>query len=172
MSHLSQALRRAARLATFAAALLALAPAVNAQPKPSAAAVAEAQKLITLTGAANLFTPLIAGVVEQAKLLFLQQNPALGKDLNEVAAKLRTDLTPRFSELSNEMATFYATEFTEPELKEIVTFYQSPAGKKLLERQPIVIDHSMKFAQDWANKLSEEVIGKMREEMKKKGHQL
>ena len=172
MSHLSQALRRAARLAIFAAALVALAPAVNAQPKPSAAAVAEAQKLITLTGAANLFTPLIAGVVEQAKLLFLQQNPALGKDLNEVAAKLRTDLAPRFSELSNEMAAFYATEFTEQELKEILTFYQSPAGKKLLERQPIVIDRSMKFAQDWANKLSDEVIGKMREEMKKKGHQL
>lgn len=172
MSHLSQALRRAARLAIFAAALAALAPAVNAQPKPSAAAVAEAQKLVALTGAANLFTPLIAGVVEQAKLLFLQQDPALGKDLNEVAAKLRTDLTPRFSELNNEMATFYATEFTEAELKDIVAFYQSPAGKKLLDRQPIVIDRSMKFAQDWANKLSGEVIGKMREEMKKKGHQL
>lgn len=172
MSHLSQALRRAARPAIFAAALVALAPAVNAQPKPSPAAVAEAQKLISLTGATNLFTPLIAGVIEQAKLLFLQQNPALAKDLNEVAAKLRTDLTPRFSELSNEVATFYATEFTESELKEIVAFYQSPAGKKLLERQPIVIDHSVKFAQDWANKLSDEVIGKMREEMKKKGHQL
>ena len=129
MSHLSQALRRAARPAIFAAALVALAPALNAQPKPSPAAVAEAQKLITLTGAANLFTPLIAGVVEQAKLLFLQQNPALGKDLNEVAAKLRTDLTPRFSELSNEMATFYATEFTEPELKEIVIVL-SVAGRQ------------------------------------------
>ena len=172
MSHLSQALRRAARPAIFAAALVALAPAVNAQPKPSPAAVVEAQKLISLTGATNLFTPLIAGVIEQAKLLFLQQNPALAKDLNEVAAQLRTDLTPRFSELSNEVATFYATEFTESELKEIVAFYQSPAGKKLLERQPIVIDHSVKFAQDWANKLSDEVIGKMREEMNKKGHQL
>ena len=30
----------------------------------------------------------------------------------------------------------------------------------------------MKFAQNWANKLSDEVIAKMREEMKKRGHNL
>jgi hypothetical protein len=30
----------------------------------------------------------------------------------------------------------------------------------------------MAFAQTWANKLSDEVIAKMRDEMKKKGHQL
>ena len=167
-----QVFRCAVRPALFAAVLLAFAPAANAQPKPSANAVAEAQKVIAATGAANLLTPLIAGVVEQAKLLFLQQNPMLAKDLNEVAVKLRTDLAPRFSELSNQMATFYASEFTEQELKDILVFYQSPTGKKLLERQPVVIDHSMKFAQEWANKLSDEVIGKMREEMKKKGHAL
>ena len=172
MTDVFQAFRHAARPALFAAALVVFAPAAYAQPKPSATAVAEAHKVIAATGAANLLTPLIAGVVEQAKLLFLQQNPMLAKDLNEVAAKLRTDLTPRFSELSDQMATYYASEFTEQELKDILVFYQSPAGKKLLERQPVVIDRSMKFAQEWANKLSDEVIGKIREEMKKKGHAL
>jgi hypothetical protein len=118
------------------------------------------------------FNPLVAGVIEQAKLLFLQQDPSLGKDLNEVAAKLRTDLTPRLSELFDEVAKFYATDFTEQELKDILVFYQSPTGKKLLDRQSQIVDHSMKFAQEWANKLSDEVIVKMRDEMKKKGHAL
>jgi hypothetical protein len=101
--------------------------------------------------------------------LFLQQNPALAKDLNEIANKIRTDLAPRFAELSDEMARLYATNFTEPELKAILVFYQSPAGKKLLAQQPAVVDASMKFAQDWANKLSDEVIAQMREELKKRG---
>jgi hypothetical protein len=172
MIHFFQAFQRVARPAVAVAMLIALSSAAAAQPKPSPAAIEQAQKLIAVTGATNLFDPLIGGVVEQAKLLFLQQNPALGNDLNEVAAKLRTDLAPRFSELTNEMATFYASEFTEQELKDILVFYQSPAGKKLLERQPLVIDRSMRFAQAWANKLSDEVIGKIREEMKKKGHAL
>ena len=132
--------------------------------------MAIANKLIKITGATNLFDPLIAGVIEQAKTPFLQQNPALQKDLNEIAAKLRKDLAPRFSELTNKVATLYATRFTEPELKQILTFYQSPVGQKLLQRQPQIIDNSMKFAQDWAGKLSDQVIEMMREELKKRGH--
>jgi hypothetical protein len=166
-----QAIQRAARLAAAAVVLAVFIPAAHAQ-QPSPASMAVAKQLITTTGATTVFTPLIAGVVEQAKLLFLQQNPGLAKDLNEVAAKLRTDLQPRFSELNDEVAKLYASNFTEQELKDILTFYQSPAGKKMLTVQPKVIDSSMAFAQTWANKLSDEVIGKMRDEMKKRGHAL
>jgi uncharacterized protein len=166
-----QAIQRAARLAAAAVALAAITPAAQAQ-QPPAASMAVAKQLIATTGATTVFNPLIAGVVEQAKLLYLQQNPGLAKDLNEVAAKLRTDLQPRFSELSDEVAKLYATNFSEQELKDILAFYQSPAGKKMLTVQPKVIDSSMAFAQNWANKLSDEVIAKMREEMKKRGHAL
>jgi hypothetical protein len=171
--HFLQATHRAARLATVAVALFVASPAVYAQQhKPSAAAMATAKQLITVTGATSLFNPLIAGVVEQAKILFLQQDPSMSKDLNEVAAKMRTDLQPRFSELTNEVARLYATHFTEQELKNILVFYKSPTGQKLLAEQPVVVDTSMKFAQSWANKLSDEVIAKMRAELKKKGHAL
>jgi len=166
-----QAVQRVARAAAFAGALAAFVPVAHAQ-QPSAASMQLAKQLITATGATSVFNPLIAGVVEQAKLLFLQQDPSLAKDLNEVAAKMRTDLQPRFAELNDEVAKLYATNFTEQELKDILTFYQSPAGKKLLVTQPKVIDSSMAFAQTWANKLSDEVIAKMRDEMKKKGHAL
>ena len=160
---------RAARLATVVLALAAV-PAAYAQPKPSPGSVAAAKELIAVTGATQLFNPLIAGVVEQAKVLYLQQNPDLAKDLNDIAAKMRTDLQPRFSELTDEVAKLYATSFTEQELKDIVVFYKSPAGQKLLQAQPAVIDKSMRFAQNWANKLSDEVVAKMRVELKKKGH--
>ena len=168
-----QALQRAARPAAFAVALAALGPAAHAQTKhPSAAAIATAKELITVTRATTVFNPLIAGVVEQAKLLYLQQNPDLAKDLNEVAAHIRTELQPRFGEITNEVALLYAQNFTEQELKQILAFYKTPTGQKLLNNQPKVIESSMQFAQKWANKLSDEVVSKMREEMKKKGHNL
>ena len=166
-----QATKRAARLATVAVALVAFGPAAHSQ-QPSAAAMSTAKEIVTVTGATTLFNPLIAGVVEQAKLLFLQQNPGLSKDLNEVAAKMRNDLAPRFDELVNDVARNYATHFTEQELKDVLAFYKSAAGKKLVSEQPKVVDASMKFAQDWADKLSDEVIAKMRDELKKRGHAL
>jgi hypothetical protein len=171
MMSVFQATKRAARLAAFAVALVAFGPAAHSQ-QPSATAMATAKELVGITGATALFSPLIAGVVEQAKLLYLQQNPSLAKDLNEIAEKMRDDLKPRFSELTDDVAKEYATNFTESELKSILTFYQSPAGKKLLDRQPKVVDDSMKFAQVWANKLSDVVVPKMREELKKRGHSL
>jgi len=164
-----QATKRVARLVALAGALIAFGPAAHSQ-QPPAASMAAAKDLIASTGAASVFDPLIAGVIEQAKLLFLQQNPALAKDLNEISAKLRTDLAPRKVELNDEMARLYATSFTEPELRAILTFYQSPVGKKLLAQQPNVVDTSMKYAQDWASKLSDQVIAMMRAELKKRGH--
>ena len=164
-----KAIGSTSRVAAVAVALVAFGPPAQSQ-QPSAAAMATAKQLIASTSATTVFNPLIAGVVEQAKLLYLQQNPALAKDLNEIAEKMRTDLAPRFAELSDEMAKLYAMHFTDQELKAILVFYQSPAGKKLLAQQPTVVDDSMKFAQDWANKLSDQVIANMRDELKKRGH--
>lgn len=165
-----QATKRA-RLAAVAVALAAFGPAAHSQ-QTSVAAIATAKELVTATKATTIFNPLIAGVVEQAKLLFLQQDPGLAKDLNEIAEKMRADLAPRFAELNDEMAKLYATHFTDQELKEILVFYKSPVGQKLLTEQPTVVDASMRYAQDWANKLSDQVIAKMREELKKRGHNL
>lgn len=167
-----QALRRTAQAAAIAGALMAFGLPAYAQPKPSPAAVATAEQVIKVTGTATLFNPLIPGVVEQAKLLFLQQNPDLAKDLNEVAAKLRTEFQPRLSELTKHVAELYAQRFSEAELKQLLTFYQSPLGQKLLKQQPVIVDSSMRYAQNWANNLSDKVIAKMREEMKKRGHPL
>jgi hypothetical protein len=163
-----QATKRAARLASVAVALIVFGPAAHSQ-QPSAAALATAKEIVTVTGGTTLFDPLIAGVVEQAKLLFLQQNPGLTKDLNEIATKMRNDLAPRFDELINDVARNYAEHFTEQELKDVLAFYKSPAGNKLISEQPKVFDSSMKFAQSWANSLSDEVIAKMRDELKKRG---
>ena len=172
MTKFMPTLQRGARAAAVAVALVALGPPAYAQPKPSPAAVATAQQLIKITGATSLFDPLIAGVIEQAKILFLQQNPGLAKDLNEVALKMRAEYAPRLSELTKHVAELYVQRFTEVELKQLVTFYQSPIGKKFLTQQPRIVDSSMKYAQDWANKLSDQVIAQMREEMKKRGHSL
>ena len=165
------AIKSAARWAALGLTLVTFSPLANAQ-QPTPAALASAKELITITGATALFSPLIAGVVEQAKLLYLQQNPALAKDLNEISTRMRNDLQPRFAELIDEVARLYAANFTEQELKDVLAFYKTTAGKKLLTEQPKIVDSSMKFAQDWANTLSDQVVGKMRDELKKRGHAL
>jgi hypothetical protein len=170
VSHFMRASRLAAVAAT-ATLMLLLAPAAYAQ-KPSTSALLTANEIVTTTGSMSLFAPLVAGVIEQAKVLYLQQDPGLNKDLNDIAAQMRKDLAPRMGEISGHIALLYTEHFSEQELKDLLAFYKTPVGKKLLSEQPIIGDASLKFAQDWANKLSDEVVAKMRVELKKKGHSL
>ena len=140
--------------------------------QPSPGAMAAAKELLEIKGAENMLGPIVPGVVETAKNTLLQTNPNLGKDLNEVAVQLRAELTPRSGEVIQEFVTLYAQRFTEAELKQIVSFYRSPLGKKLLADEPALMDQGFRQAQNWANRLSEQVIVRFREEMKKRGHQL
>jgi uncharacterized protein len=151
---------------------LVLSTSTAGAQQPSATAIATAKELVTVKGAKTLYEPLVAGVIEKAKGMFLQTNPMLGKDLNEVAAKLRADLAPRSAEVLTDTARLYATRFTEQELKDTLAFYKSPLGRKLLAEEPIIADQSMKSATSWAEKFSEEVISKMRTEMRKRGHDI
>jgi hypothetical protein len=96
----------------------------------------------------------------------------LGKPLSDVAGKLRADIGERGTELVNQAARLYAVRFTEQELKDALAFYKTPLGRKMVEEEPKILDQSLKDAQVWADKLSEEVIGRFRTEMKKLGHDL
>jgi hypothetical protein len=140
------------------------------EPTPSAQALAK--ELIVLKGSTQLWDAVVPGVIEQVKAVFMQTNPALGRELNDVAAQLRTEFAPRASQLVDQVAQLYARTFTEQELKDALAFYKSPLGRKIVSEEPKVLDDGFRRIQQWANKFSEEVMGRMRAEMKKKGYDL
>ena len=161
---------RSACAGLLALVLAALSPAQAQQP--TANAVALAKEIIIVKGGNAIYDPVVPGIVNQARTVFLQSNPLLGKDLNEVAAKLQAELTPRTAELLNDGARLYASKFTEQELKDVLAFYKSPLGRKVITQEPAILDQSTTNIDAWANKLAEEVIAKFRTEMRRRGHEI
>jgi hypothetical protein len=149
-----------------------MAGAARAQQGPSPGALAAAKELVTLKGGAAMFDPLIPGVIESAKNQFIPTNPQLSKPLAEVAAQLHKEYAPKRAELLDIVATIYARHFTEAELKDIVAFYKTPAGKKMITAEPAAIKESLDAAQSWANEFSDVVLQRFRTEMQKKGYKL
>jgi uncharacterized protein len=160
------------RVALLALACCTVSVPAMAQQQPSLNAVALAREIIVIKGSGNLFEGLVPSIVEQAKALFLQTNPMLSKDLNEVAAKMRADYAPRSAELANDLAKFYASRFTEQELKDILAFYKTTAGKKVIDEEPKIFEEAMNNMRSFGEKFSQDVIARMRGEMKKRGHDL
>lgn len=164
------------------AVALAAAPAMGQAPKQAApapaspqlkqgspAAVAAAKELLTMKNAPAMYANAVPNLVEQTKNTLLQSNLNLQKDLNEVAVIVAKNLAGRESEILNGMAQIYTNEFTEQELKDLVTFYKTPLGQKLLTAEPRAIQFSMSYMNQWAQAFGDTINGQFRAEMKKRG---
>jgi hypothetical protein len=161
---------RSACAGLLALVLAALSPAQAQQP--SANAIALAKEIIIVKGGNAIYEPVIPQIVDRARTVFLQANPMLGKDLNEVAAKLQAEYTPRTAELLNDGAKLYASKFTEQELKDVLTFYKSPVGRKVIAQEPVILDQSSVNTDEFANKIADEIIAKFRAEMRRRGKEI
>ena len=53
------------------------------------------------------------------------------------------------AELNKQLIPIYKKHFTQDEVKAVIAFYESPAGKKLAEKTPLVTVDSMQSAQVW-----------------------
>jgi len=145
------------------------APAAVPLKPGSPAAIAAAKEILAMKNAAAMYANAVPNLVEQTKNVLLQSNLNYQKDLNEVAIIVAKNLAGREKEIGDGMAQVYANEFTEQELKDLVTFYKSPLGQKLLASEPRAIQFSMSYMNQWAQVFAETINGQFRAEMKKRG---
>ena len=173
MKSLSKVLTRAGLvcgLSLFAVSAQAQQPAPLKPASP--AAISAAKEILTLKNAGAMYAGAVPGLVQKTKETLLQNNLNYQKDLNEVAVVVAQSLAGREKEIGEQMAKIYASDFTEQELKELVTFYKSPLGQKLLTQEPRSIQASMGYMNQWAQAFSEEINGQFRAEMRKRGKEI
>jgi uncharacterized protein len=133
------------------------------------AAMAAATEILKMKNASSMYGSAVPNIVEQTKNALLQSNLNYQKDLNEVAVVVAQKLAGREKEIGEGMAKIYGNEFTEQELKDLLTFYKSPLGLKLLATEPRAIQFSMDYMNQWAQMFAEVVNGEFRAEMRKRG---
>src|SRR5260221_1257380 len=136
------------------------------------AAIAADKEILAMKNANAMYANAIPNLVQQTKDQLLQSNLNYQKDLGEVAVIVAQKLAGREKEIGDGMAKIYANEFTEQELKDLVTFYKSPLGQKLLAAEPRAIQFSMSYMREWAQQFGEIANGEFRAEMRKRGKQI
>ena len=156
------------------AALPAAAQQQAAPPLKQAtpAAIAAAKEILAMKNVGVMYANAVPNIVQQTKDSLLQNNLNYQKDLNEVAVVVAQRLAGREKEIGDGMAQVYANEFTEQELKDLVNFYKSPLGQKLLSSEPRAIQFSMSYMNQWAQQFAETINGQFRAEMKKRGKEI
>jgi hypothetical protein len=138
----------------------------------SPAAIAAAKEILALKNVSAMYASAVPNIVQRTKDTLIQNNLNYQKDLNEVAVVVAQAMAGREKEIGEQMAKIYASDFTEQELKEIVAFYKTPVGQKLLSTEPKSIAASMQYMNQWAQSFAEEVNGQFRAEMRKRGKEI
>lgn len=81
----------------------------------------------------------------------IQKNPDMEQMISTTVSEKALGLASRRADLEKEAALAYAKAFSEDELSAIATFYASEAGKKLLDKGPLVTRDLVKAADIWQN---------------------
>lgn len=155
----------------LAAGLLAI-PTLGARAdEPSANALSLAAQVISdvgLKASVDNELPTLAGEIQKQ---LAEMHPEMGASLHELLVQLVTEFQNADASVLADLAHVLASQMTEPELKETVAFFESPTGKKYLTTQPLLLRGLGISESVWRPKLANDVMSRLREEMKKKGYQ-
>ncbi|MDD2055930.1 DUF2059 domain-containing protein [Pseudomonas sp. JQ170] len=112
---------------------------------------ASAEKFLMMAHADKLGTPVYMQVQQMFAQRFEQTKAPASKkavlDSYQAKANAALDQAIGWNKLKPDMVKLYTNTFTESELKDLVAFYQSPLGKKVLEKMPQVTQQSAQLTQ-------------------------
>ena len=104
------------------------------------------KQLIVETGAAEMGTMVFDQLLGQLKAA-----GATDAQIAEVKKEFNVD------QLVDLLVPVYQKQFTEEDVKAFLEFYQSPAGKKLVEKQPAIMQESMVIGQQWGMGIAQKI---------------
>lgn len=86
-----------------------------------------------------------------------QINPSIPQDFLD---ELVNEMTTR--SLLDLMVPIYKKHFTHKDIQALIAFYNSPIGKKLAEKTPLITQESMVAGQQWGAGLAMEIMKKLK----------
>ena len=159
-------------IAAFVAAFLFAVTPLRAQTPPAAPPqnLAAARELVAAMHATDQFKAMLPTIFQALKPVFVQDRPDVEKDYNAIMPIIITSAMKRVNEFADRLAVIYANNFSVDELRDLIAFYQTPTGQKLVARQPVIARDSMAAGQQFGQTLVNDLKGEISEELRKRGH--
>lgn len=88
---------------------------------------------------------LLSQSVDQMLAMQVQQNPALAQFQPQMKAFLNKYMS--WASMKEDMTKIYTAEFSESELKELGKFYETPLGKKAVQKMPALMAKGAEIGQ-------------------------
>ena len=134
------------------AALVVSGPRVHGEPVPSTEMQEDIRALLEITGAGDMATQMMNQMVGSMK-------GAMPNVPEEFWTKFMAGADTE--ELVEMIVPIYAKYFTEDEIKELRSFYETPLGRKVISTLPAVMQESMLAGQRWGELIGQQVAAEL-----------
>ncbi|MBX2944360.1 MAG: DUF2059 domain-containing protein [Cyclobacteriaceae bacterium] len=115
------------------------------------------KKYFEASGSAEAFKGAITSMMTNFKSMNNQVPDEFWKEMEKEM------LSTSIDDLVKMMVPVYKAHLTEADLKDIVKFYETPSGKKLAQKTPVITQESMQAGQVWGQAVAAKVMKKMQE---------
>jgi hypothetical protein len=122
-------------------ALLHGGPAVTQSTSPDT--MAAARELVAAMRATDQFKAIFPVLMQQLKPGIVQGRPAVERDYDTIVPAMLEIFSARSGEIVGAVAAIYARNFTVDEMQQVISFYRTPVGQKLLDKLPVIFQESV-----------------------------
>lgn len=159
-------LAKRARLVALTAAIgfTALSLPVRAQ-EISESHLQAARVAVDAINATDQFDGILPQAAQSLKMELIQQSPNMVELINATVDEKALELASRRTDLEKEAALAYARVFSEEDLNNIATFYNSPTGQNLLKDGPIVAREVREAAEIWSRGVVRDLANRVSEQL-------
>lgn len=169
MTFLPTLRRLAAALILSGTALVAAAPA-HAQQEISPEHLAKAREYVDMTDSAQLYERTLVEMGLRVMRLMIQEDPSLRDPLINALQTVYDGYLVNRDPLYNQFARIYAIRFSLEELEEIVSFYETPVGQKLLSQNAGINEDLQLALGVWSRNTGNEFLSRVRAELRNQGY--
>ena len=83
---------------------------------------------------------------------YKQNNPQISSEYWDNASK-HVD----YDELVQKLIPIYSKHFTEQEIVDLLNFYNTSTGKKMIDKMPVILQESMEIGRKWGIELAQKI---------------
>lgn len=133
--------------------------------------LALARQYVDLTDTAKVYEEAVVRTAVQATRTLVAQSPDLSDEVAESALVVMQEYEARKGELFDQFARIYAIHFSPEELGEIIAFYQTEVGQRLLSQLRNINQELQLALQVYETNLSSEFMTKLRANLGEQGYE-
>lgn len=137
------------------------------------AKAADIRRLMEITGAANLGVQFGTAVSRQMFQALKAARPDVSdRAMTVIEKEINSFLAENISTpggLVDRIIPIYSKYYSQKEIRELLAFYQSPIGKKIIQVSPKVASESMGVGQQWGQSLGPEFQKRVTAALKREG---